>query len=309
MMVGIHSSFQPEEAFMKVLITGAAGRVGQCVVREFADHGYDVRALDRRPLPADLNRDSVKACYEDIADPLAVLRAADGCDTIVHLAAYPSAWGVTAAELLRVNVIGTQNVLDAAVALQMPKVVTTSSIGALGFSFPTHPCLPDYLPIDAAHPKRPQDIYGVSKQMGEAAAEAITRRHGTTTIVIRPPLVMDAKNPWRKIGSMVDDWSNQLQKDYWVFIDQRDLAVAFRLAVEADLTGHHIFFAMADETFANVPIEQLVERFLPQLAGDLPRLTGKTCYDLAPARDLLGFTAKVTLQQMIEESKDAIPRF
>ena len=45
-----------------------------------------------------------------------------------------------------------------------------SSVGALGFSFPKHPCLPDYLPVDTAHPRRPQDVYGLSKLMNEESA-------------------------------------------------------------------------------------------------------------------------------------------
>ena len=288
---------------MKILVTGAAGRLGAWVVRELAEHGHEVRALDNRPLPADLRRERVSPLYADIADPLAMLNAVAGCEAVAHLAAYPGPNGVTRAELLRVNVIGTQNMLDAAEAHGLARVVLTSSVGALGFSFPTHPCLPDYLPVDAAHPRRPQDLYGLSKLANEESAAAATRRCGLTTIVFRPPLVMDLEHAYAHgwLQRRVQHGRDERDSSLWGYIDVRDQARAYRLALESALTGHHVFYTMADDVSTDATPLELAERFLPpELAVQAAHLPGNCFYDLAPARDLLGFAAERTWRAVME---------
>lgn len=286
---------------MRILVTGSAGKIGSRVVPELVKHGHSVRATDRRPVAGEI-RMIAEVVYADLADPLAMLNAVRGCDAVAHIGAIPSP-SVPPDEVLRLNVIGTQNILEAARAEGIGKVVLTSSIGALGFSFPTHPCLPDYLPIDTLHPRRPQDVYGLSKLMNEESAAAMTRLCGMTTIVIRPPYVMDLglakEQGWLK--QFPERTGEQYDSSFWSYIDVLDQARAFRLALEAGLTGHHVFYTMADDFAVNTTALVLAERHFPQLLPDLPRLTGQTFFDLAPARELLGFTAERTWRKALEE--------
>jgi len=282
-------------------VTGAAGKIGSHVVLELVKHGHSVRASDRRPVPADV-RAAAEVLYADLTDPLAMLNAVQGCDTIAHIGAIPQP-SLPPDEVLRLNVIGSQNVLEAARAEGIAKVVLTSSVGALGFSFPTHPCLPDYLPVDTAHPRRPQDVYGLSKLMNEESAAAMTRLSGMTTLVIRPPYVMDIDHAKRHgwLRHTQERHGEERDSSLWGYIDVLDQAVAFRLALETALTGHHIFFTMADDLAVNASLEELTERHFPQLLPDLTRLTGRTFYDLAPAREQLGFVAERTWRKALEE--------
>ena len=286
---------------LRILVTGAAGKIGSCVVMELVKHGHWVRALDRRPLPADV-RAGAETLYADLADPLTLLNAVQGCNAVAHIGAIPNP-GLPPDEILRINVVGTQNVLEAARAEGIEKVVLTSSVGALGFSFPTHPCLPDYLPVDTQHPRRPQDIYGLSKLMNEESAAAMTRLCGMTTIVLRPPAVWDLNQAnqrgWLK-GAMERHGENR-DPSLWGYIDVWDQAVAFRLALETGLTGHHVFFTMTDDLAVNATAAELTERHFPQLLPDLARLTGQTFYDLTPAREQLGFVAERTWRKALEE--------
>lgn len=288
---------------MQILVTGAAGRIGSRVALELLEHGHRVRALDNRPLPQELRRESVTPVYADIGDPLAMMTAAGGCEAMAHLAAYPDPWRVTTAELLRVNVIGTQNVLDAAVANGIPRVVLTSSISALGFSFPKHPCLPDYLPVDIAHPRRPQDMYGISKLTNEECAAAATRLTGLTTILFRPPYVMDLEKLKAdgRLQRTVEHGKTQRSTSLWGYIDVQDQARAYRLALESPLTGHHVFFTMADDVIADATPQELTAMYLPQLQDQAERLPGRCFYDLAPAREQLGFVAERTWRGVLEE--------
>ncbi len=288
---------------MRVLVTGAFGKAGTRVVQELLAHGHQVRALDRTPVPAELRGSDIETAFADVADPLPMLTAAMGCDGLVHLAAYTSPYNVMTPELLRVNVIGTQNALDAAVAAGMARAIITSSIGALGYSFPTHPCLPDYLPVDAAHPRRPQDGYGLSKLMNEESAAAATRLHNLGTIVLRPPLIVDLllakQRGW--LGRMLEHNRHHYNKDLWAYIDGQDFAIACRLAVESDLTGHHIFYTMADDVSADATAQELAAQHLPQLVDDAHPFLHPCFYDLAPAREQLGFVAQRTWRKALEE--------
>jgi len=289
---------------MRILVTGAAGRVGSGVVTHLAEHGHHVCALDNRPLAPEVRSERTSVLYADITDALAMLNACAGFDAVVHAAAYPDPGRLTSAELLRVNVLGTQNVLDAAVASGVSKVVLTSSVGALGFSFPTHPCLPDYLPVDVAHPRRPQDIYGLSKLMNEESAAAVTRRTGLTTIVLRPPAVFNLERAkahgW--LSRMAERGKDERSSSLWAYIDMPDLARAYRLALESALTGHHVFFVMADDVSADATPAELIERHLPELAAQAERLSGRCFYDLSAARELLGFEAERTWRKILEQS-------
>ena len=288
---------------MHILVTGACGTVGARVVKELAQHGHFVRAVDNRPLPEDVRGlTNVAAVYLDIADPLALLNNMADIDAVAHLAAIPNLNAGTNAQILTVNVVGTQNILDAAEAHGVEKVVLTSSIGALGFSFPTHPIMPDYLPIDVNHPRRPQDVYGVSKVANETSAEAWTRRTGKTTIVLRPPAVFNLQRAkthgWLARGPQ--HRAEQFNQDFWSYVDVRDLAVCFRHALEENVMGHHVFFAMADDVFATVGARELIERHMPDFVRFADNLTGNSLYDLVHARDILGFSAEHTWRSVLD---------
>lgn len=281
-------------------MTGAAGRIGSKVVPELVKYGHTVKALDRRQMPPEV-RHAAETMYADLTDPLAMLNAVRGCEAVAHIGAVPSP-SVPPDEVLRLNVIGTQNVLEAAAAHDIPRVVLTSSVGALGFSFPKHPCLPDYLPIDTAHPRRPQDSYGLSKLMNEESAHAMTRLTGMTTIVLRPPAVWDLERAkthgW--LRRTLERTGEERDPSLWGYIDVHDQAIAFRLALESKLVGHHVFYTMADDLGVNASARELAEQHLPDLVGQIDRLTGKSFFDLTPTREHLGFVADLTWRSVLE---------
>lgn len=281
-------------------MTGAAGRIGSKVVPELVKYGHTVKALDRRQMPPEV-RHAAETMYADLTDSLAMLNAVRGCEAVAHIGAVPSP-SVPPDEVLRLNVIGTQNVLEAAAAHDIPRVVLTSSVGALGFSFPKHPCLPDYLPIDTAHPRRPQDSYGLSKLMNEESAHAMTRLTGMTTIVLRPPAVWDLERAkthgW--LRRTLERTGEERDPSLWGYIDVHDQAIAFRLALESKLVGHHVFYTMADDLGVNASARELAEQHLPDLVGQIDRLTGKSFFDLTPTREHLGFVADLTWRSVLE---------
>jgi len=288
---------------MRVLVTGTAGLVGRFTARELVEHGHTVRAIDIRPPGAEWKHDSIERVYADIADPLQMMTLLADCEAVIHCAAYPTPNHSSASELLRVNVIGTNNILDAAVAHGVKRAVITSSVGALGFSFPTHPCLPDYLPVDAAHPRRPQDVYGLSKVMNEESAATATRLSGITTVVMRPPHVMDLEHIKREgwLKRRLEWSSDRRDTSLWGYVDVRDLAVAMRLAVEVELNGYHVFYPHADDVMSRESALALTEKFLPDLVEDAGISPGRSFYDVKTIEDALGWKATRLVAHMLEE--------
>jgi dihydroflavonol-4-reductase len=118
---------------MTVLITGATGQVGNAIARRLAADGVEVRALLRsrsaeqtRALP-----EGVQAVSGDVTDRATLGSALDGCSTVYHAAGIPEQWRKDVAEFTRVNVEGTRNVVDAALAAGVQRFVYTSTDDAL----------------------------------------------------------------------------------------------------------------------------------------------------------------------------------
>lgn len=110
---------------MKALVTGGGGFLGKAIVGLLLDRGDKVRILARGDYP-ELAARGVETTCGDIADPGVVMRAAEGCDVVFHVAAKPGMWGPFEAYRLT-NVVGTDNVLAACRHHGVPKLVYTST--------------------------------------------------------------------------------------------------------------------------------------------------------------------------------------
>jgi dihydroflavonol-4-reductase len=115
------------------LITGATGFVGAHVARRLLDHGFRVAALVRpgsnRSLLQSLDIDWRDG---DLRDAVSINRAMSGCSAVFHCAADYRLWSPDPTELYLNNVGGTRNVMKAALAHGVQRVVYTSTVGALG---------------------------------------------------------------------------------------------------------------------------------------------------------------------------------
>jgi dihydroflavonol-4-reductase len=120
---------------MRALVTGATGRVGHSVARALAERGDEVRALVRSP---DKGRELAELGCNLVAGTLAskdaIWTAMHGCDAAIHGAAVYEV-GIPESEhraMYEANVIGTENVLRAALEAKLPKLVYISTVGAFG---------------------------------------------------------------------------------------------------------------------------------------------------------------------------------
>lgn len=191
----------------KVLLTGAAGFVGEILRRHWGDR-FDLRLADIKPIG------DAEAIKLDIADYDAMRSACQGVETVVHLAADPSPNADFYDSLLSRNVVGTYNVFEAAREAGCRRVVFTSSVNAiLGYS-PETP-----VPWDA--PIFPINVYGATKCWGEALGRVYAHSHGLSTICVRlgsPRFAQDG------------NWDPD---ELSMGISPRDTAQLFALCIEA----------------------------------------------------------------------------
>jgi nucleoside-diphosphate-sugar epimerase len=159
-----------DAAVGRVLVTGAAGRIGSGFLRHVAGR-YVLRATDVRPVEFP---DFVLA---DLSDADALARACAEVDTVVHLGANPSLdadWE----SLLPANIVGTQNVFAAASAAGVRRVVYASSVHAVsGY--------PAGRQISADDPVNPGNLYGVTKVFGESLGRYYAEQRGMSVIALR----------------------------------------------------------------------------------------------------------------------------
>jgi nucleoside-diphosphate-sugar epimerase len=110
---------------MKALVTGGGGFLGGVIVRMLQERGDQVVSISRGRY-TELDSLGVEQVQGDLADQAAVLKAAQGCDIIYHVAAKAGIWG-SYDSFYQANVVGTENVLAACKELRINKLVYTSS--------------------------------------------------------------------------------------------------------------------------------------------------------------------------------------
>jgi nucleoside-diphosphate-sugar epimerase len=120
---------------MKVFVTGGTGFIGGHVVRQLLERGDDVVAWVRNPAKGEaLTARGAELREGDLSDRAAIAAAMEGCDAVIHGAAVYEV-GIPKSEhpaMYNANVVGTENVLGAALDAGIPRVVYISTIGAFG---------------------------------------------------------------------------------------------------------------------------------------------------------------------------------
>jgi nucleoside-diphosphate-sugar epimerase len=267
---------------MKILVTGGQGKVGRFVVQELVNSAAEVTVFDRVQGP---ERGAVRYLVGDIQDLGQVMEAMQGADAVIHLAAIHNPNIATATVTYQTNVIGTFNVHHAAFRLGIKRVVSASSNAIVGWSYSDN-FVPDYLPVDEYHPLRPEDPYGLSKEIGETIARSYALK-GLETISLRPSGVV-APEELEEIKKTGGRKPSGFQA--YSYIDARDLALAFRLAVVRPLPGATVMFVVADDSTIADPLCEFYPRIKPSIGDKASRLTGsRAAYANARAKELLGW--------------------
>ena len=274
---------------MNVVVTGGSGLAGAYVVEDLIRHGYQVSVVDRVQ-PQDQTQPYRLVDLDDLGQVYGALR---GANAVVHLGAIPRPTFHTGEVVFRTNTISTYNIFEAAATLGIRRVVYASSMSVVGYPFYHRFFEPLYVPIDEDHPLAPQDSYALSKYLGEEIAQAFGRRGSMTAISLRLAWIHTPETFKATIVPLQADPGGDAAANLWLYVDSRDVAQAFRRALQADhLSGHHAFFISAPNSFMKTPTADLVHQYYPN-SEIRPSLQGnQALISSAKAEQQLGFKAQ-----------------
>ena len=270
---------------MKVLVTGAAGRLGSVTVRALLAAGFEVRGTDR-VYRAD---SAVRIEVANLLDPVAPYPLLEGCQAVVHLANHPSLIQNDSVRTFNENVTMNMNLLEAVRQMGLKKVVFASTIQVQSGRRGEQPSALPYLPLDSELPPNPGNAYGLSKQATEIMLQFYARQHGIHSVALRFPYLID-----REMLAHVRDPSHRRHRMGYVNRDEAftclmvDDAASLILAIlKTPLEGFRVYFPAVDglrgemtvaqaihDHFSNVPLRQPAEEMTSLV--DISRITRET---------------------------------
>lgn len=271
-------------SFEKIAITGGGGLLGRVLTARLSARAQ-VRVVDIcPPLP---DTDFVHA---DMTDYAALREAFAGMDAVIHLAAISNPRIASQELTFRANVHGTWAVFQAAEDAGVRKVLATSSDAATGLLYNPPGYMPQYLPVDEAHPLRPIEAYSLSKEISESIARSYSARGKMDTVIVRPTHVMVA-DEYHLIRAKGDDLNNY---HLWTYVAPEDVAQVFEKAMDLQGVRYESFLATSLDGLNSRPTLELVE----ERYGRLPEIRRPEIYRLNPtasifdttkAREMLGY--------------------
>jgi nucleoside-diphosphate-sugar epimerase len=208
-------------------------------------------------------------------------------DAVVHFAAIPRILIKPDNETFRINVMGTYNVVEAAVKLGIRKIIIASSETTYGVCFAEGHRNFHQFPLDEDYDVDPMDSYGLSKVINEKTARAFADRSGADIYALRIGNVIEP----HEYGQFPHFFANpEMRKRIaWSYIDARDLGQIVHRALGADGLGYQVFNAVNDTVSANTPSRELAARFYPEVPFTREIGTFESLLSNQKIREVLGF--------------------
>lgn len=276
------------------LVTGAAGHIGNVLVRKLLNRGEKVRALI---LPGEsresLERLNVEALEGDILNSDSVFESLRGIKGIFHLAGVISIMPGPNSSVRKVNVDGTKNILRAAMENGIGKLIYTSSIHAIQR---VEGCV-----IDERTPYDMNNPYGVyDRSKAEATLEVLNAAHSGLDAVVACPTGVIGPYDFRgsMMGAVIHDAATAKPTLYvdgaYDFVDVRDVADGLISAAENGKRGESYILSG----------QRITVRYLLETVREI---TGKNFFQMKVPFDFARFAAMFT--PMYYRFAHATPRF
>jgi UDP-glucose 4-epimerase len=269
---------------MKLAVTGGKGGIGRAIVQQALARGDEVVSIDRGG--PDAAARNVRYVVADVTDYDAMVAALAGCDAVIHMAAIPFPFEDPDHVVHNNTVVGSYNVMRAAIGHGIRRICQASSVNAIGLSYSREGHF-DYFPIDEEHPNYTEEAYGLSKWICEQQADTLARRYDDLQIAsIRFHWVVDSKAVAAKFYNVPD---RATARHLWGYVLREPAAQACLLAVDARFRGHEVFYIAAPDSTSDIPSLELAARYYPQVPvrGDLSGT--RSFFSSAKAERLLGW--------------------
>lgn len=284
---------------MRVFFTGGSGKAGKHVIPYLVGQGHRVLNFDRvalgHPGAHDLLGDVTDAgqVYSALNshagyDELETGLGARAFDAVVHFAAVPRMMMCPDTETWRVNVLGTYNVIEAAVKMGISKIIVASSETTYGVCFADGVTDPHQLPLLEDYDIDPMDTYGTSKKVNEVTARSLARRSGADIYALRIGNVVEPHEYARDFPRYFADPALR-RRNIFNYMDARDLGQIVDLCLQKNGLGFQVFNACNSTNGMNIPNDDLLKRFFPDVPVTQALTPWQSLMSNEKARRLLGF--------------------
>lgn len=307
---------------MPVILSGAAGFIGSATLEVLLGKYSKVVGIDNLYSSALSNVRNLLETgklifievdvsdFESLWEKIRYMVNGENVEGIVHLAAI-----VNVAEVhvnprlaLKVNVIGTQNMLELARLLDVERFVFASSAAVYGE--------PQYLPVDESHPLTPTNLYGLSKLMGEQLVMRYGDDYGIKPIILRYFNVYGPRmRPGQYSGVIYRFIKSLVNRNKPVIYGDgkqtRDFVYVYDVA-KANLKGLESKYVgvLNIGTGVETSINKLYELICNTIGVDLEPLREKprpgdvkrSVADISKAREFLGWSPDTSLEEGIKKT-------
>lgn len=214
----------------RILVTGADGGIGRMMRTRMRRDGRVLRLLDLAEQAPASSGEPVELINGSVTDPEVMRAACEGADALIHLGGHSRE--TTWAEILEVNIKGTQTVLDAAREAGVSRVILASSNHSVGFRG-VDEAGESGLPSDSS--PRPDTYYGVSKAAMEALGSLYHSRFGMDVVAVR-------------IGSCFETPLPLGARGLTTWLSPDDCARLFEACLSAPSPGYRVIWGVSANT-------------------------------------------------------------
>lgn len=253
----------------RVLVTGAAGRLGSTVAARFHAEGFDLVAtdvVDPTEVPYRFER-------ADLLDHTAASALLDGIDVLLHIGNHPGLGNRPPQQVFNENVSINENMFQGAAECGVGTIVFASTLQLIGSHVddrtvvnpPSRPAFP----LSGDTPPTPSNSYALSKTVSETMLHYFAEQCGIRCTALRFPLLHHSEDRYRVESgheSQIDIFEGFTGLTY------DDAAELFLAVVRSELPGYNVFAIGTAHRHRDRPLPDLIREYYPEVDPNAPDL-------------------------------------
>ncbi|MFW2381406.1 MAG: NAD-dependent epimerase/dehydratase family protein [Acidimicrobiales bacterium] len=257
----------------RVLVTGAAGRLGRAVTARLADEGYHFLATDI----VDPGEVTFPFQQADLMDHTTASRLLRGIDVVMHFGNHPGIGATPPQVVFNENTTMNTNVFQGAAEQGVDRIIFASTLQLIGSHIDgltvVKPPPDPTFPLRGDTVARPANLYALSKVVAEQQLQYYADRCGLECIALRFPMLHN-HGPW--VGVSSGDENDVDITEGFTGLSYRDAANLVLAVLRSDLPGYRCYMAGTAHRHNDLAIDALVRTFYPHLQPDIADLIDNT---------------------------------